>query len=65
MILVPFSGIIGVATLIERIAVLVKTDSERPLGQDDFNPYKNALRVKLMEYEKIIDNTIAKVKALK
>nr|DAR14086.1 MAG TPA: hypothetical protein [Caudoviricetes sp.] len=64
-ILVPFSGIISVATLIERIAVLVKTDSERPLGQDDFNPYKNALRVKLMEYEKIIDNTIAKVKALK
>ena len=58
----------NITKLIERINVVIKDWKEKDVKQvemEDVNLYKNALKSRLNEYDKLIDKTIESVKAAK
>lgn len=65
VLLAPLAPIIGIDTLVKRVNVLIKSSEKKPLKSSDFNIYKNSIKVKLTEYEKVIDALISKVKTMK
>lgn len=57
--LVPFAGIVvGIDLLIKRVKVIVDDNKKKDLESDDFNSYKNSIKVKLKEYQKVVDKLI-------
>ena len=53
MSLLPYAGIVvGIDLVIKRIKVIISDTKDRNLKSDDFNAYKNAIKVKLKEYQK-------------
>lgn len=67
---IPTFGIVGfvdnVAKFIERINVVIKDVGKKDKVElDDFNFYRNALKVRITEYDKIVDKTISMIKESK
>ena len=56
----------NVAKFIERINVVIKDAGKKDKVElDDFNFYRNALKVRITEYDKIVDKTISMIKESK